>query len=157
MLPLFSVLLLFAVGSPADFSSLQFEVGTWNCTGKTVNGDAFGAAKIVEMSADGNHMLIRAADKKAGGTIDLSYDATRGVWVEKASGPNDSHSEGTSPGWVEDKLVFLGQTIYPSLAPIDYRITTIKLSDTATTEIEELKKRAGGWLEVARAHCDKTP
>jgi len=137
---------------PGDFSSMNFFVGTWSCSGRVINGATFSLSETSKMSADGTRLVTRDSSGKS--LTELTFDSPHKLWVETSVNNTDgSRSKETSPGWDGDTLIFTGEVNLKGQS-FGYRSTTTKISDSKIQQVDELQGPAG-WVQFDTASCEK--
>ncbi|HLN47025.1 MAG TPA: hypothetical protein VK216_02035 [Magnetospirillaceae bacterium] len=143
-----------APGAAQGMSSMRFLLGTWTCSVKAVDGSTPQVTTVSTMSPDGAKMLSRTVAGGDGGG-QMWLDASKREWTQTTTATKGSSSQ-TSPGWNGNTLVWTGTLTANGMPTFGYRTTVTKISDTKTTQIDELSAPGGtSWIAADSAICAK--
>ena len=143
-----------AASTSQGMGSMRFMLGTWTCSVKAVDGSTPQVTSVTTLSSDGTHLLTRTT---AGGegTSDVWLDNNKKEWVQTANSSKGSSTQ-TSPGFNGPTIVWMGTVTASGMPALPYRTTMTKVSDTKTTQLDELGTPGGSsWLTADTATCVK--
>jgi hypothetical protein len=143
-----------APSAAQGMSSMRFLLGTWTCSVKAVDGSTPQVTTVSSMSADGTKMLSRTVAGGDGGA-QLWLDASKREWIQTSTSTKGSSTQ-TSPGWNGNSIVWTGTLSANGMPTFGYRTTVTKVSDTKTTQTDELSAPGGtSWIAADSAVCAK--
>ncbi|HZV78953.1 MAG TPA: hypothetical protein VFF60_04990 [Candidatus Binatus sp.] len=143
-----------ADSSSQSMAQMKFMLGTWTCSVKAVDGSTAQITSLTTLSSDGTHLLTKTT---AGGegTSEIWLDPNQKQWVQTASSSKGSSTQ-NSPGFNRAMIVWNGTVTAAGMPAMPYRTTMTKLSDTKTTQVDELGTPGGSsWLTADSATCAK--
>jgi hypothetical protein len=149
-----------------DFSSMQFLVGTWNCTEtNTRRSTGYGSTLTYALGPSGYWMNLKtlahatAWDRHPTPAADkYTYDAPNSRWVDVSTDDEGNYGISTSSGWKNSVIVW-----HPiSLASVSSG-NVVSSGDTTTTKVSASKytytgsfKERGGRTVTLKGTCNKT-
>jgi hypothetical protein len=149
-----------------DFSSMQFLIGTWNCTERnTRRSAAYGNTLTNAMDPSGYWMNTKTLahatswDRYPGvGSDKTTYDAANSRWVDVGTDDEGNYSMSTSSGWKGTTIVWhpISLTSVSAGNVVSSGDTTItKVSDSKYTYTGSFKE-SGGRTVTLKGTCNKT-
>lgn len=147
-----------------DLSSMQFLVGSWNCTSKSARRpspststgtyamDPSGYWLVLTWKAPG----ISWYPHPSAGTDHISYDASTKRWIDTETDNNGGYDLSASDGWHGNVMVWHDIT-YPKGADLASNgdSTETKVSDTKVTTVSSFKTTKGRVVGVTTT-CTKS-
>jgi hypothetical protein len=149
-----SVTMVAADSSTQSMTQMKFMLGTWTCSVKAVDGSTAQVTSLTTLSSDGTRLLTKTT---AGGegTSEIWLDQNQKQWVQTATSSKGSSTQ-NSPGFIGTMIVWSGTVTAGGMPAMPYRTTMTKLSDTKTTQVDELGTPGGSsWLTADSATCTK--
>jgi len=149
-----------------NFSSMQFELGTWNCTEtNTRRPNAYGSTLTNSMDPTGFWMNTKTLshatswDRHPGVAMDkTTYDSANSRWVDIMTDDEGNYGISTSSGWTGNKIVWhpISLTSVSSGNVVGAGdLTVTKVSATKYTYTGSFKE-SGGRTVTLKGYCNKT-
>ncbi|MBV8460500.1 MAG: hypothetical protein JO009_06390 [Candidatus Eremiobacteraeota bacterium] len=148
-----------------DFSSMNWLLGTWNCSFKS--GRRPSAASFIQvttMDPSGYWMVTKSVSKgtswfpwPANSTDMVTHDSDPKRWVDIMTGDFGAYDASSSPGWNGDTIVWTDNMFKPSSDVMAVTpLTQTKVSPRKWTSHTTFQERSSGtWISVDTM-CNKT-
>jgi len=146
-----------------DFSSMQFMVGTWNCTAKSARRPTPTLSTAVTSLDSSGYWLVTKTKSKATSwfphatnSVDsVTYDAQAKHWVDVETDDAGGYDVSTASGWDGSNMVWHDVTLsYGADIASSNATTFTKASDTKTTFASSFKTKKGRTVGVTGS-CTK--
>lgn len=140
-----------------DFSSMNFNLGSWTCSTQSARRPAPYITTIVTtMDPSGYWMVSKSTTAKSAWapmarTTDwITWDADTHRWIDLTVGDYGAYGTQTSPGWVGNSMTWTDMLFKPGADVIAVTpVTTTKVSDSNLTQHSTFRERSSGkWIAV---------
>ncbi|HEX8806808.1 MAG TPA: hypothetical protein VF741_07655 [Candidatus Aquilonibacter sp.] len=146
-----------------DFSSMQFQLGTWNCmVDSSRRPRPFAQTATTTISPDGYWLVTRTITPpvpwnpiEIANTDYVTYDRTTSRWIDMSMDDYGAYDVSASPGWSGNTLVWTEQ-VYQKLHGLtsSHQRTLTKVNDTKTA-VSQVFTEASGKRVTVRTVCTK--
>ncbi|MEO6326762.1 MAG: DUF1579 family protein [Thermoanaerobaculia bacterium] len=151
----------------AELAQLKYMAGSWSCSGKaeeTPMGPAHATAgkASIRLDVGGFWYAVRYEETKTkenptpvrvGGF--WGYDAFQKKFVAGSVDSTGGFANQASPGWEEDRLVFVGDMMGMGPNKVPARDTFTKKGANELTHVFELSMVEGHWTKVVEETCKR--
>ena len=152
--------------APAELATLDFFVGTWNCTGKafaspmgpehetaaTVHATKSVGDRWIHINYDENKTKINATPYHVG--VYMGYDAGAKKFVQGCVDNMGGYCTQNSPGWNGDAMVFEG-TANADGKQFPARDTFTKKGASELVHSAEMQGEDKAWMKMDEETCHK--